>query len=63
VLFAELYESDKMYEDNASSEVLKGLRLEKENEMGRTCGMHRTDEKCIQNFGQITSREGTNWET
>jgi hypothetical protein len=35
----------------------------KKREMGRTCGRHGRDKKCIQNFGQKTSREETTCKT
>jgi hypothetical protein len=30
--------------------------------MNGACGMHRREEKCIQNFDQKTGREGTTWD-
>jgi hypothetical protein len=35
----------------------------KENEVGGTCGVHGTGEKCVQGFGGIARRKETTWKT
>jgi hypothetical protein len=35
----------------------------KENEVGRTCGMHGRGEECVQGFDGKARREETTWKT